>query len=98
MERGKRVILACPPTNINDLLAGMGVPEYVPTVDHSLTQCVDCGTDMWIGSNQQAVAGRAPGATLLLCMTCAVVETNRRGMPAAVGHLGGGRGRPRLPG
>ncbi|NES14603.1 MULTISPECIES: hypothetical protein [Micromonospora] len=97
MERETQVILACPPTNINELLAGMGVPEYVPSVDHSLAQCADCGTDMWVGPNQQAAASRASGVTLLLCMTCSIAETHRRSGPAALGHLGGGGGRPRLP-
>ncbi|MEU8333388.1 hypothetical protein [Micromonospora sp. NPDC048839] len=97
MERDKRVILACPPYNINELLAGTGVPEYVPTVEHSLIRCVDCQVEMWVGPNQRTTAARAPLATLLLCMGCAIKETSRRGLPAAVGHFGGGGGRPRLP-
>ncbi|WDZ84042.1 hypothetical protein [Micromonospora cathayae] len=93
--REKRFILACPPTNINELLAGQGMPQYVPTVDHTLTQCVECGTDMWIGSKQREAASRAPNATVALCLPCAVAETKRRG-GAVVQHLGGGDGRPRL--
>ncbi|MEH0820454.1 MULTISPECIES: hypothetical protein [unclassified Micromonospora] len=95
MERQKRLMLACPPTNINELLEGMGVPPFVPTVEHSLTRCVDCSTDVWIGPNQRAAAGRAPEATLVLCMECAIVEQHKRG-GGIVGHLGGGDGRPRL--
>ncbi len=98
MPREKRVILACPPTNANELLEGTDVPRHVPTVDHSLTRCGDCGTDMWIGPKQQAVALRAPAATLVLCMTCAVKETERRGAVPLVGDLGGNDGRPRLAG
>ncbi|MDG4796902.1 hypothetical protein [Micromonospora sp. WMMD1082] len=79
MPRERRVILACPPTNMNELLEGTGNPRYVPTVEHSLTRCGDCGTDMWIGPRQQAVAVRAPEATLVLCMVCAIRETERRG-------------------
>ncbi|MFG3602648.1 hypothetical protein [Micromonospora chersina] len=97
MEREKRVMLACPPTNMNELLAGTGVPPFVPSVDHSLTSCADCGADMWIGPNQRLVAARAPKATLLLCMACALIEQAKRG-GGTVGHLGGGHGRPRLPG
>ncbi|WP_435586114.1 hypothetical protein [Micromonospora aurantiaca (nom. illeg.)] len=96
MERKKRIMLACPPTNINEILAGMGVPEFVPTVEHTLTQCGDCGTDMWIGPNQRAAAMRAPRATLVLCMACALIEQQKRG-GGTVGHLGGVGGRPRLP-
>ncbi|PWR07653.1 hypothetical protein DKT69_34360 [Micromonospora sicca] len=44
----------------------------MPTVDHSLAPCVDCGADVWIGPNQRLVAVRAPKATLLLCMACAL--------------------------
>ncbi|MBL6275338.1 hypothetical protein JMF97_04080 [Micromonospora fiedleri] len=98
LARDKRMILACPPTNMNELLEGADVPRYVPTVDHSLTRCGDCGTDMWIGPRQQAVAMRAPDATLVLCMVCAVQETERRGAAALVGNLGGNDGRPRLAG
>lgn len=79
LARQERLVLACPPTNVNELLADQGVPPYVPTVDHTLTQCADCGTDMWIGPNQRAQAAQAPTATLVLCMTCAVTEIDRRG-------------------
>ncbi|MFD0785692.1 hypothetical protein ACFQZ8_17440 [Micromonospora azadirachtae] len=96
MEREKRIMLACPPTNINEMLAGMGVPEFVPTVEHTLTQCADCGTDMWVGPNQRAAAMRAPRATLVLYMACALIEQQKRG-GGPVGHLGGVGGRPRLP-
>ncbi|MBM0226852.1 hypothetical protein [Micromonospora sp. ATA51] len=97
MERQKRLMLACPPTNINELLEGMGVPPFVPTVDHTLTQCVDCRADVWIGPNQRAAASRAPQTCLVLCMACALAEQHKRG-GGVVGHLGGGNGRPRLPG
>jgi hypothetical protein len=90
-------VLACPPTNVNELLEGMGVPPYVPSVDHRLAPCADCGANMWIGPNQRMVAIRAPKAGLLLCMACALLEQHKRG-GGAVGHLGGGNGRPRLPG
>ncbi|MBC9003853.1 hypothetical protein [Micromonospora aurantiaca (nom. illeg.)] len=97
MQREKRVMLGCPPTNINELLEGMGVPPFVPTVEHSLAQCEDCGTDVWIGPNQRAARARAPQATLVVCMACGLIEQAKRG-GGAVGHLGGGGGRPRLPG
>ncbi|MEU1964366.1 hypothetical protein ABZ541_04850 [Micromonospora sediminicola] len=70
--------LGCPPTNINELLEGMGVPPFVPTVEHSLTQRVDCSTDVWIGPNQRGAAERAPNATLVLCMACALAEQHKR--------------------
>ncbi|BCJ61555.1 hypothetical protein [Micromonospora endophytica] len=99
LARDKRLILACPPTNMNELLEGVpGVPRYVPTVDHSLTRCADCGTDMWIGPRQQQTAVRAPGAFLVLCMVCAVQETERRGAVPVIGDLGGNDGRPRHAG
>ncbi|MEH1014651.1 hypothetical protein V6U90_16255 [Micromonospora sp. CPCC 206060] len=96
LTREERFILACPPTNINELMAGQGLPRYVPTVDHTLRQCEDCRQDMWIGPKQREAASRAPDATLALCMTCAVVESQKRG-GAIVQNLGGGDGRPRLP-
>lgn len=97
MEREDRLMIGCPPTNINELLADTGVPRFVPTLDHALTQCGDCGTDVWIGPRQQIVATQAPQAVLVLCMACALVEQQRRG-GGTVSHLGGGDGRPRLLG
>ncbi|TDB79613.1 hypothetical protein [Micromonospora sp. KC721] len=98
MARERRVILACPPVNINELLAGTGTPPYVPTIEHSIVRCVDCRSEVWIGPRQRQAALAAPEATLVLCMPDAIAETARRGQPAIVGHLGGGDGRPRLPG
>ncbi|MFR9780377.1 hypothetical protein ACL02O_30560 [Micromonospora sp. MS34] len=97
MEREKRIMLACPPTNVNELLEGLGVPPFVPTVEHSLTQCGDCSTDVWIGPHQRGAAEQAPNATLVLCMACALAEQHKRG-GGVVGHLGGGGGRLRTVG
>ncbi|SCL70386.1 hypothetical protein GA0070606_5382 [Micromonospora citrea] len=95
MEIGDRAILGCPPTNLNALLEGSGMPDYVPTVEHALATCEQCGTDVWIGPRQRQARALLGDGAVVLCMVCAIGVQRERGV-GIVRHLGGGDGRPRL--
>ncbi|MFU8873192.1 hypothetical protein [Micromonospora sp. SL4-19] len=94
MEIGDRAILGCPPTNLNALLEGTGVPEYAPTVEHALATCEKCGTGVWIGPRQRQARALLGDGAVVLCMVCAMQVQRQRG-GGVIGHLGGGDGRPR---
>jgi hypothetical protein len=92
----KRLIAACMPRDINELVAGHGLPRWTPTIEHTLTRCENaaCGKDMWIGPKQKAMLDAYPDQAAKLCVLCALEEQQRLG-GGVVGHLGGGDGRPR---
>ncbi|OKI86611.1 hypothetical protein [Micromonospora sp. CB01531] len=70
---------------------------YAPTVEHALATCEKCGTDVWIGPRQRQARVVLGDGAAVLCMVCAIQVQRQRG-GGVIGHLGGGDGRPRLPG
>ena len=65
-------ILACPPTNINEVMEAAGLPDrYLPSGDATVVNCDQCHEPVWVGANQLAQRARDTAHVYVLwCFTC----------------------------
>lgn len=60
-------VIVLMPLNMPDI---PGVPQYEPSIEHSLTDCQLCGTSCWIGPTQLRMLTQNPLQVRAYCIPC----------------------------
>lgn len=69
-------VFACLPRDTSGLPEVPGVPVPVPSIQHTLKQCQECGQDIWVGPNQLAMYRTEHD--VMVCLMCALAWFNTK--------------------